>query len=496
MISSSRLWEATFGLCRLLTGIGGVLGNQVSFLAGCLACLCTGILAGSNRWSQISFLSRRIFRKLFFQSFLALLCLFGIFAVQIQQGSVFRVGAAPRPEFQTLVAWLETVKKPMHCVVLGPPGHRSVRAAVGLLETLKVFVPRLSVSIRDPGVSGAIPGLPRPARIGEILITAGGRRALVPDASLRTLAAGFRGLGDPAFRSIRFVSKEEAPGAPEGYRRAAATLASHLGASVTQGAPHPRSRLWILLPDSPDVLADQLSEHMQGGGSLLVFDGSQRKPGVSQFLKGLGVETLPGWLLDAERGPRKAVSELRVRPQKSDSPFGSAIFAGCRPLRSQGDLPFLTERIVPWNAGKWDQGEHPDSGGTLREAPDDLLAGIFLEPPRTREPANPSSRSRHTQAFLAVLGDAEFASDAGFRRSQNREFLLQMAAWGMDRVLGLPRESWVPQGGIDPDLNPHAYAKLAFLLLAGLPGLAAWIAWILSLSSSSSPSSPKSRSAP
>jgi hypothetical protein len=359
-----------------------------------------------------------------------------------------------------LTAWGRKVPGPLRCLVYGPEGHRRVRAALGVLEALRLSRPDTEVAWRDPGRSGPIPGLERRARLGEVLLAAGGRQALAPDASLRSLCGALRGLADPRSREIRFLAEEVRPGAPTGYLRAAAALASELGATCLAGPPDPEARLWIWIGGhSPDLDEAHVQAHLEAGGALLVLVEGGLPEGVAGALARRGIKLGEGYLLDDEPGPRRGRATLRVRTLGGG--LEPALLAGARVL----EVAAARERrpLETVAAHEVDLGQDPDSGGLRR--------------PRRRGEL-PAVTTEIGPGWLGVVGDSGFATKAGLSQGASRQLLVELASLGMDRLLGLPGETLVPTGGVDPDLQPESFRLLAMVLLIGLPGLPLGIALV------------------
>lgn len=443
-----------------------VLGLAVGLLAGMAAAAGRGPLAallGCGSLGLAGLALWRLRRELGSRRGNALLAslariLAGVVAAAGLQEGLLRSGVAlelARGETAPLEAlrlWGGRVAGPLRAVVLGPEGHRRVRAAEAVLAGLALVRPDTRVGRRDPATRGPVPGLGREARLGEVLLEAGGRRVVVADAGLRSLAAGLRALADPGHREVRLLAREQGPGAPPGFGRGAAALAQELGAAATFGPPVARARLWIWVEGvSPPVARETLEEHLAvPGHGLLVLAEARLPEGLAAALGARGLELGEAWLLDDEGGAGRGRDTLRVRRLGAGAAPG--LLAGARAVRARAPAVALLEPVA---SGQVDLGRDPDAGGARRGRRADEGAG-----------------GRAAHGWVVLIGDRDLARDESLRQAPNRELWVELGAMGMDRTLGLPREVLVPDGGVDPALFPELYRQLAFLLLVGFPGLA------------------------
>lgn len=374
----------------------------------------------------------------------------------------------PQDSIEGLVEWAEAIPGPLEVVLLGPPGHRDLRAAHALLARLAAARGATRVRVLDPDTLGVDAGLGRKPRAGEVLIQGAGRQALATDASPRSLGAALRGLADPRPREVRFLVRvAEGParlGAPRRFARAGAIAAAELGVQVSTGPPDPGARTWVVdvSTSDPGWPAD-LQAHLEAGGAAVVLIDDAPPPAWARWLEAQGLRVAPGWLVDREEGPNRTVAALRVRP----APAG--------PLAGRGPAPVgLLSGVRPLEGGP---GWTPlylalDARHASSEAP--VLTGAV--DPGGRVPALARALGG---GWLAVVGDRDGFSHDAVKHAGTRELWVRTLAYGLDRRLGLPASSRAPFAGVDPDLDPAAYRRVAVLLLVVLPGVPLLVAiWL------------------
>lgn len=447
---TSGFWILTLALT--LIGAGG-LASRVSGLAlsGWGGALLLAILAARHTEEDWGRRRARSVGLAVLRVLLVAGALVGLQVLLVRAPLHWNLARGQVLDHRPLVAWASRIPGDLEVTVFGPEGHRRVRAALGVVEVLRLGRPGTRVRHQDPARSAPLAGLGRRARLGEVMLAAGGRRALAVDASPRALCGALRGLADPSPRGIRFLADQFAPGAPPGFRRAAAALAGELGVACSAGPPDPGQRLWIWISGhSPDLSKGALRGHLERGGGLLVLLEGEPPGELAEGLAELGFALSPGFLLDREVGPRRDASVLRVRTLEEGS--DPALLSGAAPVRA----PDEADRLWPLACGEVDQGVDPASGGPRRARAPEEFPGALLEV---------------GEGWVGVVGDADFATKAGLSVGGNRQLLVELGALGMDRLLALPGSLEPPVGNVDPDLAPEVFRTLAFLLLLGLPGV-------------------------
>lgn len=355
--------------------------------------------------------------------------------------------------FRGLESWFTRLEPPLEAVLIGPEGHRATRAGLAALARLSLVRQgagrAMAVRRADPaGASVALAG-GRVPKLGEVVLLAGGRGVVARDASARALALALRALADPRPRVIRFLGPRPGPGAPEGYRVAAAALAGELAADVVTGPPDPGDRFRVALATGPDPAAGAPASLLEEPVPLLVLaEGPGPWDGV---LAARGLVPGTGWIRDARAGPDRSVGTVRGRAGGLGLPPAFVLLPGVRPLVAAAGLePW----IEPLDAGEVEQGERPGAGGPTR--PRAAREGVAF-------------MLRRGMPFAAVVGDADWLGDGALREAGNRELLVALGSLALDGVAELPSSLAAPDGGVDPDLEPDGFLVLAGLALLVLP---------------------------
>ncbi len=455
-------WLLLSGLGLGLVGIGELMGGTdwlgAGLVTGALTLVSAGLVSVRRSLPEPE-LARAV--SLTVRAGLLVATALGLSAWLSGVPAGILVSGRDEDRIDEVLAWARRIPGPLGFTVVGRGASRSSLAASAWLERLGAARGQTRVVIRDPDADPAWAALsPRPPRPGEVEIEAGGRRTLARDASPRALAGALRALADPRSRRIRFVWGTPGPGAPPGYRKAAAAAAAELGVDALYGPPDPGSRVWVLgLPGSPEPETSVLEAHLLAGGSLLFL--AEGVPGaeLKTWLGSYGIQVGAGFFRDVEEGPGRPAAAVRV---------GWSLSVGtgapeARPFRPGPDLALLPgARVV---AG-------PPGTAVLTVAPGaDLTEGEgSVRSPEPGESPGLRLRGVGKGGWLAVIGDAGFASDPMLGEAANRELWLELCAEALDGELGLPASVRAPLGGVDPALDASAFARFAWCLCVVQPG--------------------------
>ena len=394
---------------------------------------------------------------------------------------------------------------PLEVIAVLEPDPATREALEALLARFAEAKPDIALEIVNPDTDpararrlGAAPG-------GELILRAGEREQRLATLSERALAGALRRLGRERARDIAFVTghEERSPVANgnDDWAELAARLASGgLLARELSLVTEPR------VADSVDVLVlaaprrpwfpgevASLLEYVRGGGNLLwlsetptgtggaadegLREGSATGPGLDALAVELGVETLPGRVIDTasqtldagspdfvllDRFPAHPVTGALASPLLL--PQARALAAV--PLAGQTLLPLLQTPESSWTeSGALEGAVRFDEGGGEVAGP--LLLGVTIERLPGPDEGGGDGRGGPTQR-IAVLGDADFAASRFLGNGANAAFAESLLLWlaGDDAALDFVTR---PAPDAELVLDDRARIVLGVTWLAAVP---------------------------
>ncbi len=388
---------------------------------------------------------------------------------------------------------LQSLDKPVELIaVLGPdPAQQTgVEALVSRFQSIK---PDLQLRFINPETDPATARALDAAPGGELILRTAGREQRLQTLSERTLVDSLRLLNREGERDIVFITghEERSPtrGDNDGWSRMAADLeaiglVSREVSLVSQPRLSEDIDLVVLAaprrPYFPGEIAS-INDYLLRGGNLLwlseVANDAPAGPGLQLLADQLGVDTLPGRVIDTDsqalnaqspdfvlldRFPAHPVTDRLSSPLLL--PQASAL--SVTPLAGQETLPLLQTPATSWTeTGALSGAIQFDEGSAEVAGP--LLLGVSIERPR----------AQGTQR-IAVLGDADFAASRFLDNGGNKAFTESLILWLTGEADAL---EFVTHKAPDSELqlDNRSIIVISALYLAGLPALLLLIALVV-----------------
>ena len=236
----------------------------------------------------------------------------------------------------------------------------------------------------------------------------------------------------------------------DGYRVESLMLAD------AGSVPDDASLLVIAAPRQPipDVEEQAVIRWLADGGrALFMLDtSSETRDAMADLLLAWGLETVPGTLFDRERS---AAGDARTLAVQRDQylgqtsvteggaivePLGATLFPGAIAFRPGGavsariergdSVPVRFEPLVTTSGDSWaveGTGEGPVAG---RDVPGPHTPHLIVQASAlATDPASNAPEGASVSTILAVLGDADFASNRHFGDVSNADFFLNTVNW-------------------------------------------------------------------
>lgn len=337
------------------------------------------------------------------------------------------------------------VERPLHVVVFHRRGSREEYA--GLLGRLQAENPRITWELFD------LDRYPERARgygvtqYGRAVVEYDGRRRVVPALPEEQLAGGILGVVRGKEKRLAFTTGhgERMPsGGDKGLSRFVAALdADNVTADAVALLDDP-------LPADTDVVVvagperdflppelEKLAAHLRGGGGLLLLLDPAPLPNLTAFLGSMGIRLGDDVVVDRERkvlgtdGMAAVVEQFRRGNPVSEpdaNPIGSGVvLPSARSVDVEHEVPGVAAESIArtgetsWamaDTGRASRGEEPSKAA--RDVPGPLSVMVLAEIGGGRE---------HRRGRLAVIGDADFATDAYLDVLGNKDVALNAVAW-------------------------------------------------------------------
>lgn len=397
---------------------------------------------------------------------------------------------------------LQTLDDPVDIIaVLGPdPQQREgVRALIARFQAVK---PDLNLRFVNPETDPAAARELAASPGGELIIRTAGREQRLQTLSERTLVDSLRLLHRTEDRDIVFITghDERSPvrRGNDDWSDTAAALAS-IGLVSREvslvSEPYLSDDIDLVVlaaprrPFFPGELAS-VYDYLGRGGNLLWLSehatGVDTGPGLQLLADNLGVDTLPGTVIDTASQALNADSpdfvlldQFPVHPvtARLTSPvlLPQASALAVTPLAGQDILALLQTPESSWSetgplsgeiSGET-RGEISYDEGTA-EVAGPLLLGVTIE---RRLPEDGQQR-------FAVIGDADFGASRFVDNGANRAFIESLFLWLTGETEAL---DFVTQKAPDSELSlsNRSIVTLSSVYLAGFPGLFLLIAGIV-----------------
>jgi len=356
------------------------------------------------------------------------------------------------PESQALLARLDA---PLSILVFAPPHHRVAHAVEGVLRPYRQARSDLQIEYIDPQ---RFPERARAAEarlLGQLVLEYRGRRETLTVLNETTLTQaiarllwaeppwiavleghGERGLlGEAGFDLTRFAQALEA----RGFRLQPVDLARH--------RQIPGNARLVLLSMPAIALfpgeSEALLEYLERGGNLLwLLDPDAELRGWEPLATALGLERLPGQILDAtgQRPGTDAVPPtVAAVTDWPAHPLGAGLarpawFPGSGAFAARVAPPWRIEAVFATGAASWNE-TGPLAGRVARdpalgEQAGPLVLGLALARP------HPTAGAPRMQR-VAVFGDGDFLSNASLDLGSNLALGVRLARWleGSDDAL-------------------------------------------------------------
>ena len=390
---------------------------------------------------------------------------------------------------------LAALNEPVSILAVLGPEQTARDAVTELVDRYKALQPNITLEFINPET--------QPDRARELNITNGGelivknsqREQRLRRLSERALTNAMRQLNRDGDRQIVFITGHEER-TPDGQSNSdwtlSATQLAQIGliSTTTSLVTSPRidtntDLLVIAAPSRPyfpGEIASVLQYIGEGGNLLWIIEHANKAEGgvnLSALSLEFGVDVLPGKVIDtASQTLNTGAPSIVVLDRHTNHPINGnltspIVLPGSKalaitPLAGQTILPLLLTPESSWTETGELQGEvRFDEGGNEVAGP--LTLGVTIE----RQIGDNTQR-------IAILGDADFASNQFIGNGSNQAFLESLILWiaGDDQAL-----EFVTQAAPDTQLSlsNKAIVILSGVFLLGIPLLmlciAAWLAF-------------------
>ena len=370
---------------------------------------------------------------------------------------------------------------PLEVVAVLTPDPVALDALQALLDRYREVKADIALEIVNPDTDperarrlGASAG-------GELILRAAGREQRLGALSERALTGALRRLGREGERDIAFVSGHEersplAPGNDDWAELAGRLADGGLIARESSLVSEPRIDADVLVVAAPrrpwfPGEIESLLEHVRAGGNLLWLSetpsGADTGPGLDALALELGVETLPGRVIDtASQALESGSADFVLLDGFPEHPVTAALASpvllpqaralAAVPLAGQTLLPLLVTPESSWTESG------PLEGAVGFDADSDEVAGpLLLGLTIEREIGGRAQR-------IAVIGDADFAASRFLGNGANAAFAESLLLWlaGDDAALDFVTR---PAPDAELSLDDTARIVLTALWLAGAP---------------------------
>lgn len=390
---------------------------------------------------------------------------------------------------------LKAIEKPVEIIAVLGPNPQQHEAVSTLVSRFQKFKPDLQLRFINPETDPAAARSLNAAPGGELILRTEGREQRLQSLSERSLVNSLRQLNQDRDRDIVFITghDERSPTriSNEDWSTTTARLAKvGLATREVSLVSDPRLSdnidLVVLAaprrPYFPGEIAS-LNDYLYRGGNLLWLneaqEGTASDPGLQILNDYLGVDTLPGTVIDSasqtlkadspdfvllDRFPKHPITLSLTSPVLLPQVTALAV----TPMAGQTVLPLLQTPESSWTESGRLEGAIQFDENT-QEVAGPLLLGVTIE----RE--LPQGMQR-----MAVIGDADLGASRFIDNGANQAFIESLMLWLSGDADAL---SFVTQKAADSELllSRQGIIGLSAAYLAGIPALlfmtAALIFW-------------------
>lgn len=378
--------------------------------------------------------------------------------------------------------------------VIGP--NQNARNAVeSLVERYQAHTPDLQLRFLNPDTNPAQARALNAAPGGELIIRNNANERRLQAVSERALTGVFRQLASEGSHNIAFITghNERSPLLSTNSDWGLATDAmSRIGINVVEHSLVTDPRL----PDSYDliVLADprrpyfpgeiaSINEWLQRGGNLLWLQETdthaETGPGLTRFADELGIQSLPGRVIDAAsqqlvQGSPTFVVLDRFVPHPTTRQLTNPVLLpeaqafAVTPLAGQNTAVLLKTPDASWTELGDIEGEIQFDENSA-EVVGPLILGVAIE-----------RRINDIDQRIVVIGDADFGASAYLGNGANLAFIESLYLWLSGDAAAL---EFVTKPAVDAELQlsstdiiglTSAFLVIVPLALLSVAGIAAW----------------------
>ena len=378
---------------------------------------------------------------------------------------------------------LRAIKTPVEIIAVIGPNQQQREVISTLVSRLQDIKPDVQLQFINPETDPAAARELNATTGGELILRTAGRERRLKNLSERSITSSLRHLNREKDRTIVFLTGHDERSPTRISNQDWSTVASRLDAIglVSRelslvSEPYIDDTIDLVVIAAPrrkyfpgEVAS--LDSYINRGGNLLwLSEGSSRStsgPGLQLLADTLGVDTLPGIVIDTNSQALAAASpdfvlldRFPVHPvtQKLASPvlLPQAAALAVTPLAGQTTLPLLQTPTSSWTETGALSGAISFDENTA-EVAGPLLLGVTIE----------RKLAQNTQR-VAVIGDADFGSSQFIDNGGNQNFIEALMLWLTGEFNAL---EFSTQSAIDSTLtlSNNSIVLLSAVYLAGLP---------------------------
>ena len=378
---------------------------------------------------------------------------------------------------------LRAIETPVEIIAVIGPDQQQREAISTLVSRLQEIKADVQLTFVNPETDPAAAQALNATSGGELILRTAGRERRLRNLSERNVTSSLRHLNREEDRTIAFLTghEERSPTLLGNHdwntvatRLDAIGLVSRELSLVSE--PYIDDTIDLLViaaprrPYFPGEVASLNSYLSRGGNLLWLSEGSSDStsgPGLQLLANTLGVDTLPGVVIDTnsqalaadspdfvllDRFPNNPVTNMLASPVLL--PQASAL--AVTKLAGQTTLPLLQTPASSWTESGALSGAISFNENTS-EIAGPLLLGVTIE----------RALAAGTQR-IAVIGDADFGSSQFVDNGGNQDFIEALVLWLTGEINTMDFDT---QAAIDSTLtlNNNSVVTLSAIYLAGLP---------------------------